>query len=64
MGKAPRFFISGAADRVECHPATIRRLEARGLISPRRTWSGRRIFTERDIRRLCELLGRDYEDAQ
>ena len=54
--------ISAAARRADCHPSTIRRLEVRGLISPRRDWSGRRLFSDRDIQRLLELLGRD-DDA-
>jgi len=64
MPKSKRVPISAAARRADCHPSTIRRLEVRGLISPRRAWSGRRMFSESDIRRLLELLGRDDEEAQ
>ena len=49
--------IGEAAAATGLHPNTIRRLERRGLIQPRRTWAGHRRFAQADIARLRELAG-------
>jgi len=49
--------ITEAAKLVGVHPSTLRRLERRGLIAPRRTWAGHRRYTEADLVRLRQLAG-------
>jgi hypothetical protein len=42
---------------VGLHVSTIRRLDARGLLSPARTWAGHRRYTKEDVARLRQLAG-------
>ncbi len=44
---------------------TIRRLERRGVLTPRRDWAGHRRFTEADLDRIRDVLfGRDGKRAR
>ena len=56
------FMISVAAELAEMHPQTLRMYEARGLINPKRSPKGTRLYSQRDVDRLrriqeltCEL---------
>src|SRR4029453_14936034 len=56
------FMISVAAELAEMHPQTLRMYESRGLISPKRSPKGTRLYSQRDVDRLrriqeltCEL---------
>jgi MerR family transcriptional regulator/heat shock protein HspR len=44
--------ISVAADLVGMHPQTLRIYESKGLVRPRRTPGGTRLYSERDLERL------------
>ena len=48
----PRYMISIAAELVGMHPQTLRIYESRGLVRPRRTPGGTRLYSEADISRL------------
>jgi len=48
----PRYMISVAADLVGMHPQTLRIYEQKGLIRPRRTAGGTRLYSEADVERL------------
>lgn len=48
----PRYMISVAADLVGMHPQTLRIYEAKGLVQPKRTPGGTRLYSERDLERL------------
>ena len=39
------------------HASTIRRLDARGLLHPARTWAGHRRYTQADLIRIRALAG-------
>jgi MerR family transcriptional regulator, heat shock protein HspR len=52
------FMISVAAELANMHPQTLRMYEARGLIEPRRSPKGTRLYSQEDIdklRRIQEL---------
>jgi MerR family transcriptional regulator/heat shock protein HspR len=56
------FMISVAAELAAMHPQTLRMYEARGLIEPKRSPKGTRLYSQRDVDRLrriqeltCEL---------
>src|SRR4051794_21679504 len=56
------FMISVAAELADMHPQTLRMYEARGLINPKRSPKGTRLYSQRDVERLrriqeltCEL---------
>jgi len=49
--------ISQAARLTGLHTTTIRRLEERGLVRPRRDFAGHRRFSQKDIERLRQLVG-------
>src|ERR1700709_1354854 len=56
------FMISVAAELAEMHPQTLRIYESRGLIAPKRSPKGTRLYSQRDVERLrriqeltCEL---------
>jgi MerR family transcriptional regulator/heat shock protein HspR len=56
------FMISIAAELADMHPQTLRMYEARGLITPKRSPKGTRLYSHRDVERLrriqeltCEL---------
>ena len=48
----PRYMISVAAELVGMHPPTLRIYETKGLIRPRRTPGGTRLYSEADLERL------------
>jgi DNA-binding transcriptional MerR regulator len=47
-----RITISRAAQIVNCHPETIRRLDRRGIIKVKRDYRGHRIFTRNELLKL------------
>lgn len=49
------FMISVAADLAEMHPQTLRMYEAKGLISPRRSARGTRLYSQSDVDRLKRI---------
>jgi MerR family transcriptional regulator/heat shock protein HspR len=51
------FMISVAAELAEMHPQTLRMYEARGLIEPKRSPKGTRLYSQADV----ELLRRIQE---
>jgi len=48
----PIYMISIAADLVGMHPQTLRMYEQKGLIRPKRTPGGTRLYSEADVERL------------
>jgi MerR family transcriptional regulator, heat shock protein HspR len=52
MDESPRYMISVAASLVGMHPQTLRIYEAKGLVRPKRTPGGTRLYSERDVDRL------------
>jgi MerR family transcriptional regulator/heat shock protein HspR len=52
MDATPKYMIGVAAALVGMHPQTLRLYEARGLVSPRRTPGGTRLYSDRDLARL------------
>jgi MerR family transcriptional regulator/heat shock protein HspR len=51
----PKYMIGVAAQMVGMHPQTLRLYEARGLVAPRRTPGGTRLYSDRDIARLHRI---------
>jgi MerR family transcriptional regulator/heat shock protein HspR len=51
----PKYMIGVAASLVGMHPQTLRLYEARGLVSPRRTPGGTRLYSDRDLQRLKHI---------
>ena len=49
------FMISVAAELAEMHPQTLRMYEARGLIEPKRSPKGTRLYSQRDVERLRRI---------
>src|SRR6266513_2049375 len=52
------FMISVAAELAEMHPQTLRMYEARGLITPKRSPKGTRLYSQEDVdllRRIQEM---------
>src|SRR5437763_12608936 len=49
------FMISVAAELAEMHPQTLRRYEARGLIEPKRSPKGTRLYSHQDVERLRRI---------
>jgi len=52
MDDRPRYMISVAAELVGMHPQTLRIYESKGLVRPKRTPGGTRLFSELDLERL------------
>jgi MerR family transcriptional regulator, heat shock protein HspR len=48
----PRYMISVAAELVGMHPQTLRIYESKGLIRPKRTPGGTRLYSDGDVERL------------
>jgi MerR family transcriptional regulator/heat shock protein HspR len=48
----PKYMIGVAAALVNMHPQTLRLYEARGLVRPRRTPGGTRLYSDADLERL------------
>jgi MerR family transcriptional regulator/heat shock protein HspR len=54
------FMISVAAELADMHPQTLRMYEARGLIEPKRSAKGTRLYSHADVdrlRRIQQLTG-------
>ncbi len=49
------FMISVAAELADMHPQTPRMYEARGLIEPKRSPKGTRLYSHRDVERLRRI---------
>ena len=49
------FMISVAAELAEMHPQTLRMYEARGLIKPKRSPKGTRLYSQEDVERLRRI---------
>jgi MerR family transcriptional regulator/heat shock protein HspR len=49
------FMISVAAELAEMHPQTLRVYEARGLIEPKRSPKGTRLYSHKDVERLRRI---------
>ena len=49
------FMISVAAELAEMHPQTLRVYEARGLIEPKRSAKGTRLYSQEDVERLRHI---------
>jgi MerR family transcriptional regulator/heat shock protein HspR len=49
------FMISVAAELAEMHPQTLRMYEARGLIEPKRSPKGTRLYSHHDVERLRRI---------
>jgi MerR family transcriptional regulator, heat shock protein HspR len=47
--------ISVAAELAEMHPQTLRMYEARGLIQPKRSPKGTRLYSQEDVERLRRI---------
>ena len=49
------FMISVAAELADMHPQTLRMYEQRGLIEPKRSPKGTRLFSHADVERLRKI---------
>src|SRR5919108_5644374 len=49
------FMISVAAELADMHPQTLRRYEARGLVEPKRSPKGTRLYSHKDVERLRRI---------
>jgi MerR family transcriptional regulator, heat shock protein HspR len=49
------FMISVAAELAEMHPQTLRMYEQRGLITPKRSPKGTRLYSQQDVERLRKI---------
>ncbi len=49
------FMISVAAELADMHPQTLRMYEARGLIEPKRSPKGTRLYSRRDVEQLRRI---------
>ena len=49
------FMISVAAELADMHPQTLRMYEARGLIEPKRSPKGTRLYSQQDVARLRRI---------
>jgi MerR family transcriptional regulator, heat shock protein HspR len=49
------FMISVAAELADMHPQTLRMYEARGLIDPKRSPKGTRLYSQQDVERLRRI---------
>src|SRR5215203_3794185 len=59
-GERGVFMISVAAELADMHPQTLRMYEQRGLITPKRSPKGTRLYSHEDVdrlRRIQELTG-------
>ncbi len=49
------FMISVAAELADMHPQTLRMYEQRGLITPKRSPKGTRLYSQEDVERLRRI---------
>jgi MerR family transcriptional regulator/heat shock protein HspR len=52
VSREPRYMISVAAEIVGMHPQTLRMYENKGLVRPKRTPGGTRLYSDADLERL------------
>ena len=52
MNDRPMYMISVAAELAGMHPQTLRAYENKGLLRPKRTPGGTRLYSEADVERL------------
>jgi MerR family transcriptional regulator/heat shock protein HspR len=52
MNDRPMYMISVAAELAGMHPQTLRTYETKGLVRPKRTPGGTRLYSEADVDRL------------
>jgi MerR family transcriptional regulator/heat shock protein HspR len=52
MDDRPMYMISVAAELAGVHPQTLRTYESKGLVRPKRTPGGTRLYSEADVERL------------
>jgi MerR family transcriptional regulator, heat shock protein HspR len=52
VNEQPRYMISVAAEVVGMHPQTLRMYETKGLVRPKRTPGGTRLYSDTDLERL------------
>jgi MerR family transcriptional regulator/heat shock protein HspR len=52
MNERPMYMISVAAELAGMHPQTLRAYESKGLVRPKRTPGGTRLYSEADVERL------------
>jgi MerR family transcriptional regulator/heat shock protein HspR len=57
------FMISVAAELAEMHPQTLRMYEARGLIEPKRSPKGTRLYSQQDVDRLRRIQEMTVENG-
>jgi len=68
--RTPKYMIGVAAELLGMHPQTLRMYESRGLVRPRRTPGGTRLYSDADldrIRRVTQLatgLGLSLQGAE
>jgi MerR family transcriptional regulator/heat shock protein HspR len=55
------FMISVAAELANLHPQTLRMYEARGLIEPKRSSKGTRLYSQDDVEKLRRIQGMTAE---
>ena len=51
----PKYMIGVAAELVGMHPQTLRLYETRGLVRPRRTSGGTRLYSDAELARLRRI---------
>lgn len=51
----PKYMIGVAAELVGMHPQTLRLYETRGLVRPRRTSGGTRLYSDAELHRLRRI---------
>jgi len=51
----PKYMIGVAAELVGMHPQTLRMYETRGLVRPRRTAGGTRLYSDTELARLRRI---------
>jgi MerR family transcriptional regulator, heat shock protein HspR len=49
------FMISVAAELADMHPQTLRMYESRGLVEPKRSPKGTRLYSQRDVEKLRRI---------
>lgn len=57
--RAQRWTVGRVAQELGVAPATVRKWEARGLVTAARDWRGGRVFRPDDVQRLRVLAGVD-----
>jgi MerR family transcriptional regulator, heat shock protein HspR len=57
------FMISVAAELADMHPQTLRMYEARGLIEPKRSPKGTRLYSHADVERLRRIQELTSDDG-